>query len=225
SCKWTNKQRTLTFCSRGISAVHRHLLEDMKKLMPHSVAEVKWEKSLSLDNIPEAAEMKNCNNVMYFEARKHSDLYMYLAKAVGGPTVKFRVLDAIPMLSTNFLGNCIRNSRPLLVFSKEFGEEPHLKLIKELFVQIIGCPQYHPKSRPFHDHVLLFAWANDGIYVRSYQIYDEQSSNVISRQQLREIGPRFFLVPLRIFDDAFRGKTLWQLAESKRQELKKVNKA
>lgn len=39
--RWVNKQRTLVVASRGIGARHRHLLEDLKKLLPHHKAEVR----------------------------------------------------------------------------------------------------------------------------------------------------------------------------------------
>lgn len=38
---YKNKQRVLTLCSRGVTARARHLLEDLRKLIPHSKKEVK----------------------------------------------------------------------------------------------------------------------------------------------------------------------------------------
>lgn len=37
--------------------------------------------------------LQGCNSVLYFEARKHKDLYLWLAKAPGGPSVKFHVTN------------------------------------------------------------------------------------------------------------------------------------
>lgn len=42
--RWLNKQRTLVVASRGVGARHRHLLEDLKKLLPHHKAEVRKER-------------------------------------------------------------------------------------------------------------------------------------------------------------------------------------
>lgn len=36
--KWTNKERVLVFSSRGISYRGRHLMNDMRTLMPHAKA-------------------------------------------------------------------------------------------------------------------------------------------------------------------------------------------
>jgi ribosome biogenesis protein BRX1 len=38
---YRNKQRVLAFCSRGVTARYRHLLEDLRKLIPHHKREVK----------------------------------------------------------------------------------------------------------------------------------------------------------------------------------------
>lgn len=37
------------------------------------------------------AELYNCNNVLFFEARKGKDLYVWLSKVPNGPTVKFHL--------------------------------------------------------------------------------------------------------------------------------------
>ncbi len=39
---WRNKQRVLVFCSRGASAVHRLLINDLRDLIPHSKSESKF---------------------------------------------------------------------------------------------------------------------------------------------------------------------------------------
>lgn len=55
--KWTNKQRTLVLGSRGIGARQRHLMDDIKALLPHSKSEPKWEKHRPLMDINEVCEM------------------------------------------------------------------------------------------------------------------------------------------------------------------------
>jgi ribosome biogenesis protein BRX1 len=39
----------------------------------------------------ELAELYNCNNVFFFEARKGKDLYAWMSKAPNGPTVKMHL--------------------------------------------------------------------------------------------------------------------------------------
>jgi ribosome biogenesis protein BRX1 len=50
----------------------------------------------------EASEMKNCNNCVYFENRKHQDLYMWLSRCPNGPSVKFLVQNGTACLSLPF---------------------------------------------------------------------------------------------------------------------------
>ena len=39
------------------------------------------------------AILQGCSSVLYFEARKHKDLYLWVAKAPGGPSAKFHVTN------------------------------------------------------------------------------------------------------------------------------------
>lgn len=117
----------------------------------------------------ESAEMKNCNNVIYFENRKHQDLYMWLAKCPNGPSIKFLVSNSTsfhPVLSSltkrpadfvfvNILlsasvhtmdemkltGNCLKGARPIMSFDKSFDSQPHYKLLKEMILQVFRCAE------------------------------------------------------------------------------------
>lgn len=40
--KWKNKEQSLVFSSRGIHFTARHLMENLRMLMPHSKADLKW---------------------------------------------------------------------------------------------------------------------------------------------------------------------------------------
>lgn len=210
SLAWTNKQRTLLFASRGINASQRHLIEDLKRLLPHHKPEAKWDKSQPLDTIPEVADLANCNNVLFFEARKHQDLYMWMTRCPSGPSMKFSVLNIHNSQEMNFLGNHLLGSRPLLIFDSHFADTPYLKLMKEMFVQVWGTPRNHPKSKPFHDHCLTFHWSDNKVWIRNYQIFSVKFSSRTDEQTLIEVGPRLTLDPIRIFDGAFGGKTLWK---------------
>ncbi|CAG2224252.1 GCLC [Mytilus edulis] len=86
--------------------------------------------------VNEICEMKNCNKCIFFEAKKRKDLYMWIANAPRGPSVKFLVENVHTMLELKMTGNCLKGSRPLLSFDKTFDSEPHWTLMKELFTQI-----------------------------------------------------------------------------------------
>lgn len=42
--------------------------------------------------------MQGCSSVLFFEARKKKDLYVWLAKAPEGPSVKFYVTNGVPLM-------------------------------------------------------------------------------------------------------------------------------
>lgn len=77
-----------------------------------------------------------------------------------------------------------------LPFMQTFGGSPHLEVLKELFtqvrvvarrgdavmlmvlvMQIFSTPCYHPKSKPFIDHVFHFGIMDGRIWFRNYQVY------------------------------------------------------
>ena len=64
------KQRVLILSSRGTTYRHRHLLNDLYALLPHSRKDAKLDTKTKLYQLNELAELYNCNNVMFFEARK-----------------------------------------------------------------------------------------------------------------------------------------------------------
>jgi len=201
--KWTNKQRTLIFSSRGISFRARHLMKDLKTLLPHSKAEPKMDRKDQLFIINEICEMKNCNKCLYFEGKKKKDLYVWVSNVPKGPSAKFLVDNVHTMSELKLTGNCLKGSRPLLSFDKTFDQEPQWMLLKELFIQTFGVPNHHPKSQPFTDKVLSFSIHDNRIWFRNYQILAEDGS-------LAEIGPRFVLNPIQIFSGSFGGATLYQ---------------
>ncbi|PSN32073.1 Ribosome biogenesis protein BRX1 [Blattella germanica] len=201
--KWINKQRILIFAYRGISHRDRHLMKDLKSLLPHSKPESKMERKDNLLVVNEICEMKNCNKCLLFEGRLKRDLYLWVANTPDGPSAKFLVESVYTMAELKMTGNCLKGSRPLLSFDENFTKLPHYSLLKELFVQVFGTPNQHPKSQPFTDHVMTFSVLDNRIWFRNYQILSEDGA-------LAEIGPRFVLNPIKIFEGSFRGETLWQ---------------
>lgn len=89
--KWINRQRVLVLAYRGISLRSRHLMEDLKKIMPHHRPEAKIERQKNLQAINEICEAKNCTKAILFEGRLKRDLYMWLANVPSGPSAKFLV--------------------------------------------------------------------------------------------------------------------------------------
>ncbi|XP_072018960.1 ribosome biogenesis protein BRX1 homolog [Amphiura filiformis] len=218
--KWTNKQRVLVFASRGVSFRGRHLMEDIRTLMPHSKADSKMDKSQGFQNINELCEMRNCNKVIFFEARKKMDLYMWISNPPHGPSAKFLVENMHTMSELKMTGNCLKGSRPIVSFDKSFDAEPHYQVLKELLLQMFSVPYLHPKSQPFSDKVYTFSVLDNRIWFRNYQIIEEDAS-------LAEIGPRFALNLIKIFGGSFGGPVLYEnphyvSPNMQRRELKKM---
>uniref|UniRef100_A0A3Q0SFU2 Ribosome biogenesis protein BRX1 homolog n=1 Tax=Amphilophus citrinellus TaxID=61819 RepID=A0A3Q0SFU2_AMPCI len=201
--KWTNKERVLIFSSRGINFRTRHLMQDLRTMMPHAKADTKMDRKDKLFVINEVCEIKNCNKCLYFEAKKKQDLYMWISNSPHGPSAKFLVQNIHTLAELKLTGNCLKGSRPLLSFDPKFDKEPHYALLKELFIQTFSTPHYHPKSQPFVDHVFTFTIADNRIWFRNYQIIEEDASLV-------EIGPRFVLNLMKIFQGSFGGPTLYE---------------
>lgn len=201
--KWKNKQRVLLISSRGVSYLARHILDNLRHLMPHTKTESKFDNKHQLRELNEIAEIRNCNKVIYLEMYKRQDAYLWVSAQPHGPSAKFSLVNMHTMEELRLTGNCLKGSRPLLSFGEQFDSEPQWKLIKELFIQTFGTPYHHPKSQPFVDHVLNFTLLDGKIWVRNYQIGDEVNS-------LAEVGPRFVLNLVKLFDGCFGGAVLYE---------------
>jgi ribosome biogenesis protein BRX1 len=178
--KWINRQRVLVLCGRGINFRDRHLMKDIKSIMPHHRAESKLERWKTLSVINELGEMKHCNKAMYFEGRHKQDLYMWLSSLPDGPSAKFYVENISTMSELKLTGNCLKGARPLLSFDQQFSKIPHFMLLREILTQIFGVPNHHPKSQPFVDRVYTFTVLDNRIWFRNYQILAEDGALAVT---------------------------------------------
>jgi len=221
SAGYTNKQRVMVLCSRGVGTRHRHLMEDMRALLPHHRREVKHDSKRDLHELNELCDLKSCNGCLFFEVRKKKDLYLWAARTPNGPSLKFLVSNVHTMDELRLTGNCLLGSRPVLSFTDDFSEAPHLQLVKEVLALTFGTPRGHPKSKPFVDRVMQFSFLDGRVWVRNYQISD---STVDAREvkkaaklgeettRLVEIGPRFVLTLIKVFEGGFTGRPLYENA-------------
>ncbi|KAG7347178.1 Brix domain containing protein [Nitzschia inconspicua] len=223
--KYRNKQRCLVLCLRGATARYRHLLEDIRTLLPHHKKESKLDpgKGGMAAAVNDIAEMRSCNTVVFLECRKRQDAYLWVGNVgkTRGPSAKFHLTNVHTMDELRLTGNCMKGSRPILSFDEAFDRLGHLKLLKEMFTDVFGTPRGHPKSKPFVDRVMAFYYADQKIWVRNYQILEQQPTNAKEASKLKkelgqeestslvEIGPRFVLNPIRIFRGSFGGQTLY----------------
>jgi ribosome biogenesis protein BRX1 len=159
--KKKNKQRVLLLSSRGITQRMRHLMGDLEALLPHVkkgefdyafnyvtisfdmkkrcwlwCPDSKLDSKSQLHLLPELADLNNCNNALYFEARRHEDLYLWAAKTPNGPSIKMHVQNVHTMDELKLTGNCLKGSRGLLSFDKSFEDTEWGRLTKEVFTQV-----------------------------------------------------------------------------------------
>lgn len=107
-----------------------------------------------------------------------------------GPTFSvWPLLTCTDRAELHFSGNCLKGSRPILSFDSAFDTAPHLRILKELFHHAFGVPQGARKSKPFIDRVLAFSLVDGRVWVRHYQIAEEETEED-KDMSLVEIGPR-----------------------------------
>ncbi|KAJ6950234.1 hypothetical protein NC651_004028 [Populus alba x Populus x berolinensis] len=212
-----NKEKVVVTCSRRINFRYRHLMLNLVSLLPHCKKDSKVEsKSTKGATLNELVELKNGSSALFFECRKHKDLYLWMVKCPSGPSVKFLVNAVHTMEELKLTGNHLKGSRPLLTFSANFDKDAHWKLLKEMIMQIFGTPKDHRKSKPFYDHVFVFSIVDDHIWFRNYQISvphnetDKIARGALDKMTLVEVGPRFCLNPIKIFGGSFGGPTLYE---------------
>ncbi|KAL8931729.1 MAG: hypothetical protein Q9216_007092 [Gyalolechia sp. 2 TL-2023] len=223
--KKKNKQRVLILSSRGITR-----------------KDAKLDTKTKLCQLNELADLYNCNNVLFFEARKGKDLYIWMSKAPNGPTVKCHLQNLHTTSELHFPGNCLRGSRPILSFDATFTTSPHLTLLKELLTHIFGVPKGARKTKPFVDHIMGFTVADGKIWIRCFEIRETAVSKAEARGQLAtaaekdeaeretaksvvggekgdtkisliEIGPRFILTPIVVLESSFGGPVIYENKE------------
>ena len=76
-------------------------------------------------------------------------------------------------------------------------------------------PKGHQKSKPFVDHVISFAWVDNRVWLRNYQIVTALDKKQLKAESMSlvEVGPRATFQPIKIFAGSFRGKVLFENPE------------
>lgn len=189
---------------------HRHLLNDLHLILPHSKRESKYDDKSALFQLNELAELNSCTHALFLETRKPDDLYLWLAQCPSGPSVRFHVENVHTLDELSYGGNCMIGSRPILSFDASLGQSSHGKIIQDLLTAVFGTPLSCRKARPYFDHVFQFGVADGRVWFRNYQVVDDAQAQLqVNGMSLVEIGPRFVLNPVKLFAGSFSGATLW----------------
>lgn len=107
-------------------------------LLPHQwhIVDAKLDTKHQLSLLNELADLSNCSSALFFEARRHADLYLWASMTPNGPSVRFHLLNSHTVDELKMTGNCLKGSRPIVVFDDSFDAEPHLRLMKEVLMQV-----------------------------------------------------------------------------------------
>ncbi|KAH8611984.1 Brix domain [Trypanosoma vivax] len=203
--RMTNRQKCLVLSSRSVSSKDRHLLLDLRGLMPHAREHAKLGRSSSFgDSLVELCALHQCNSSLFIEAHRRDISYLWISQMPQGPSVKMQLTNVHTADELRMAGNCLKFSRPLLHFDRDFETRPHLRVVKSLLQMAFNTPRYHPKSKPFIDHIICFFFLDEHIWFRNYQIIDSEPL------ALMEIGPRFTLEPTAIFNGCLKGNVIWK---------------
>ena len=114
--RWLNRQRVLVLASRGITYRDRHLLLNLRAMLPHAKSDSKLDTKDPLQAINQLCEMKNCNKAIYIMNRKHRDCYMWISNVPRGPSAIFLLENIHTFEELRLPGNSLVGSRPLLSF-------------------------------------------------------------------------------------------------------------
>ncbi|KAA1114809.1 Ribosome bioproteinsis protein brx1 [Puccinia graminis f. sp. tritici] len=214
------KSKVLILCSRGITYRMRHLMNDLANLITHGKKDAKLDSKHALPSINELADLNSCNHALYFESRRHSDLYLWASRCPNGPSIRFHVVNVHTMDEMKMTGNCLKGSRPIVTFGKEFEDEAHWKVCKEVLTNVFAVPKTARKAKPFVDHIISFSIVDGKIWFRNYQILQKSTIDPAATHKkntseaddlsLTEIGPRFVLTPIKLFEGSFSGPCLWE---------------
>lgn len=109
--------------------------------------ESKFDSKRDLTDIMDICELNDCNRVLFFEARRKEDLYLWIANIGSSPTLKFYVSNSMEfyliiivhtMNELSFTGNSIHGICPILSFDSSFESSDNLKLVKDALTNVLS---------------------------------------------------------------------------------------
>jgi ribosome biogenesis protein BRX1 len=108
--------------------------------LPHHISpplDAKLDSKSSLHLVNELADLHSCNNTLYFEARRHEDLYLWLSRSPNGPSVKMHVQNIHTMDELKMTGNSLKGSRGLVCFDGGWDKEgEEWGLLREMLTHV-----------------------------------------------------------------------------------------
>eukprot|EP01006_Ploeotia_vitrea_P040661 TRINITY_DN66444_c12_g1_i1.p1 TRINITY_DN66444_c12_g1~~TRINITY_DN66444_c12_g1_i1.p1 ORF type:complete len:261 (+),score=8.10 TRINITY_DN66444_c12_g1_i1:32-784(+) len=205
-------QRPMTpkFClvlgSWGMTATERHLVLDLRALLPHGkkgdkVDTVKDNKAAVIGH---SCRKMFCYGSLFLEHNK-SHPCIYLASSKNPATAKLALSNVYTMAELKLKGNSMLESRPLLHFDRIFDEVEWMAPLKLLLTDVFSAPK-RPSSVPYVDNIFTFCWLDGRIWFRNYEV--KRKAN--KEWDAIEIGPRFVMEPIQMWSGFWNGDITWK---------------
>lgn len=206
---------TLVLVQRGTTPRQRHFVRDVLPLLPGAWLGPKMGEDLSSAAVRRVARGDETTVLALAPSGFEDDMIAWVACMPHGPSAAFRLVNVHTVAELNLGRKPKRSTRTsLAIFSSDFDDRPHLRLIKELLLGVFGDPRT-ASNQPVRS-VLSFMHSRDQnlstdmIWLRAFDLGlastladGEESVHVDER------GPRMVLCPLCVRASVFTGPLLW----------------
>ena len=132
----------LVLGTRGLKARHRHLMQDILRLLPHGQAGAKLDAQESgLRGVVSACEEADCSSALLLDARDPRRLYLWTAGCPDGPSAMLRVQNVHTVAELNLAARRCANVRNLLAFDSSFEASSERRVLRALLTRIFSVPR------------------------------------------------------------------------------------
>ena len=132
----------LVLGTRGLKARHRHLMQDILRLLPHGRPGAKLDAQESgLRGVVSACEEANCSSALLLDARDPHRLYLWAAGTPDGPSAMLRVQNVHTVAELNLAVRRCANVRNLLAFDSSFEVSAERRVLRALLTRIFAVPR------------------------------------------------------------------------------------
>ena len=195
--------KPLILANKGISHDIAQILDDFLKLVPHAKKESRTSEK-DFYSLDETATDLHCDTIALFQTKHHEDPFLWISKSPEGPSMCLFIEESKSIEQLSSVGNCMKGSRPLLIFDPLFESTDIFSMTKDLFLRLFSVPFQDPHSKPFVDRTMTFNIINNKIIIHNFQIQWEDTPTLV------EIGPRLTLIPAFILAGVFKGHKIWK---------------
>lgn len=183
---------SMILSTKGASPSVRSCMRDISNMSP-TVAETNFDIKKKVSVLGSYMSMNECGGIIFFECTKRAERLWLATPSV---SVRFAIHDLWSVYDLCTTTNYHRNGGHVLLFSKDFDEDEHLKIARSVIEAVL--PSHKDASV---ERAVAFFYVDGVVYVRNYII-----------ENMAEIGPRLALQLDKILDGCIQGPTLFSRA-------------